>query len=69
MADRTFPSYWVEKDAAGQWRWTYHAVNGKAIAVSSEAYIRKADCLHGIALVSTSGHQQVWYPLHLVNAV
>ncbi|RUX95820.1 MULTISPECIES: DUF1508 domain-containing protein [unclassified Mesorhizobium] len=68
MTQRTFPSYWVYKDVAGQWRWTYHAVNGKAIAVSSEAYIRKADCLHGISLVSTSGEQKVWFPIDLVDA-
>lgn len=68
MADRTFPSFWVYKDHAGQWRWTYHAVNGKAIAVSSEAYVHKSDCLHGVQLVSTSGAQAVWFPIDLVNA-
>jgi hypothetical protein len=41
----------VFTDTQGQYRWRFVAKNGKTIAVSSEAYIRKADCEHGITLV------------------
>ncbi|WP_409014679.1 YegP family protein [Aminobacter aminovorans] len=56
------------KDVKGEWRWTYHAVNGEAIAVSSESYVRRADCRRGIDLVSSSAGHTVWFPKHLMNA-
>ena len=42
-------------DSQGEYRWRFVATNGKTIAMSSESYIRKADCEHGIALVKTEG--------------
>lgn len=41
----------VFTDGAGQYRWRFVATNGETIAVSSESYVRKADCEHGIALL------------------
>ena len=41
----------IIKDVGGQFRWRFTATNGKVIAVSSESYVNKADCEHGIALV------------------
>ena len=51
--------YWVYKDTAGYWRWTYYAANNKKIADGSEGYVNKADCLHGIALVKGSANSPV----------
>lgn len=68
MAERTYPSYWLYKDNRGEWRWSYEAVNGKTIAVSSEGYKRRADCEHGIAIVKASTNSPVWWPAHLTNA-
>lgn len=36
------------------WRWRLRANNGQIIADSAEAYVSKADCLHGISLVQGS---------------
>ena len=37
MSTVSYPCYWLYKDTAGYWRWTYYASNGKAISVSSES--------------------------------
>lgn len=39
------------KDTRSEWRWTFYADNGEALAVSSESYVRETDCDHGISLV------------------
>ena len=45
-------AYFVKyKDRAGEWRWTFYASNGEAIAVASEGYTREAGCDHGIQIV------------------
>ena len=54
MAARTFPSYYIYRDNRGEYRWTYEANNGKTIAVSSEGYVAKADCINGINLMKSS---------------
>lgn len=46
--------YLVYKDNAGEFRWKLQADNGKTIAVSSEGYKRKADCLYSIQLIKNS---------------
>ena len=51
--------YAVYRDSGNQWRWRYVAKNGKIIAVSSESYIAKADCLHSINLIKGSGSDPV----------
>lgn len=60
MPLRTYPSYFIYRDTRGEFRWTYEASNGMTIAVSSEGYARKADCLRGIALMKNSGHSPVF---------
>jgi uncharacterized protein YegP (UPF0339 family) len=57
----TYPCYWMRKDNAGQWRWTYHAVNGEAIAVSSESYINRADCERSIEIMKNSTMTPVFF--------
>ena len=39
------------KDAYNQWRWRFKANNGKIIAISSEAYHNKQDCIDMIYLM------------------
>lgn len=68
MADRTYPSYWMYKDNRGEWRWTYEASNGKTIAVSSESYVRRADCERSIEIMKSSSNSLVWFPSNLTNA-
>jgi len=41
----------IYKDKAGEYRWNLRADNYEIIADSSEGYINKSDCEHGIALV------------------
>jgi uncharacterized protein YegP (UPF0339 family) len=41
------------KDNSRQYRWTFYADNGKAIAVSSESYHNKQDCVNAINIVKT----------------
>ena len=45
----------------GEWRWRFKAgLNDREIiAVSSEGYVNKADCLHGIELVKGSADAPV----------
>ena len=68
MSNRTYPSYWMYKDVRGEWRWTYEAVNGLTIAVSSEGYKHRADCERSIEIMKASTHSQTWLPSELVNA-
>lgn len=42
------------RDAAGEWRWTLVADNGRKIADSGEGYVNKSDCVHGIDLVKAA---------------
>jgi len=39
------------RDISSQWRWTYYASNGEPLSISSEAYVREADCDHAIDLM------------------
>jgi uncharacterized protein len=41
----------VSKDHRGEWRWSFAASNHEPIAVSSESYINKSDCIHSMKLV------------------
>jgi len=61
MADVTYPCYWQKKDNQGQWYWIYYARNGKAIARSSESYVRRDDCFASIQLVKNSKDDKVFY--------
>jgi uncharacterized protein len=61
MADVTYPCYWEKKDSRGEWRWTYYAKNGEAIAVSSEGYKNRSDCEHGISLMKGSSGAPIFY--------
>lgn len=47
--------YYVYLDQASQWRWTLYAANHRKIANSGEGYINRADCIHAINLVASSG--------------
>lgn len=52
--------YTIYKDASKLWRWTFTAANGKIIAVSSESYVNKTDCLASIQLVKSSTNAPVY---------
>ena len=68
MADRKYPSYWLYKDSADEWRWTYHARNGLAIAVSSESYKKKSDAKRGIEIMQGSASSPIYVPNNLVGS-
>ncbi|MBW7894883.1 MAG: DUF1508 domain-containing protein [Opitutaceae bacterium] len=53
MSDST-PRFRIKKDAKGQYYWIFYASNHEEIARSSESYLRKADCLHSIAIIKRS---------------
>lgn len=61
MVDVTYPCYWQRKDNAGFWYWIYYAVNGKAIARSSESYVRREDCTHSVNLMKGSAQHPLFY--------
>jgi uncharacterized protein YegP (UPF0339 family) len=61
MADVTYPCYRETKDHKGQWYWVYYAKNGKAIARSSESYVKHSDCEHSIELVKGSKADHVFH--------
>lgn len=52
-------TFWVSKDASGEWRWQLRAANNKIIADSGEGYRHKDDCLHAIELVKDASGAQV----------
>ncbi len=60
MAKRSFPSYRLYKDKAGEWRWSYEAKNGQQISKSSEGYVKKSDCLHSIDIMKKTTDHLVW---------
>lgn len=43
--------FFVNKDVADQWYWTFLADNHKIIARSSESYINKTDCVNSIRII------------------
>ncbi len=54
MATNNSGYYVLYRDNLNQWRWTFHAANNRVIAVASEGYINKADCVHSINLIAGS---------------
>lgn len=54
-------AYYIYKDNADEWRWRLNASNGRIIAVSSESYHNKQDCLHAIGLVMDTTRQTPVY--------
>ena len=58
MAGGTY--YQIYTDAAGEWRWRFRAANHETIAVSSEGYKYKNDCLHSISLVKASSDSPIY---------
>ncbi|WP_164162792.1 MULTISPECIES: YegP family protein [Stenotrophomonas] len=46
---------------AGDWRWRLVADNGEIVATSGEGYHNKADCLHGIELVTSTSSATIVY--------
>lgn len=54
----TFQLY---QDKGGKFRWRLRARNSKIIADGGEGYVHKADCEHGIALVTQwDGKEEVY---------
>ena len=53
--------YYRDDSEKREWRWRFKAGlnNREIIAVSSEGYVNKADCLHGIELVKGSADASV----------
>ncbi|HEU4594627.1 MAG TPA: DUF1508 domain-containing protein [Pyrinomonadaceae bacterium] len=47
-------TYYIYKDASGEWRWRLLASNNRNIANSGEGYVNKQDCLAAIELVKDS---------------
>ena len=52
--------YQIYRDAQNYWRWRLRAANNETIAVSSESYHNKSDCLHSINLVKRSSAAPVY---------
>ncbi|MFN2475897.1 MAG: YegP family protein [Chthoniobacterales bacterium] len=46
--------YVLYRDNQQQWRWTFRAANHRVIAVSSEAYVNKSDCVSAMNLIANS---------------
>jgi uncharacterized protein YegP (UPF0339 family) len=62
MAKRPFPSYWMFRDKDGNWRWNFAAGNGKVVAASSVAYLRREGCIRSIQIMKGSAQIPVWGP-------
>ena len=53
-------TFFIYKDSAYEWRWRLRARNNEIIAVSSEGYVNKSDCMHAINLVKQSSNAPVY---------
>lgn len=51
--------FYIYKDKAEQWRWSFNAENGEIIGVSSEAYHNLVDCEYSVSLIKTQGPNSV----------
>ena len=51
--------YEIYRDVRKKWRWRLRSANHKIIAVSSESYVNKSDCLHSIDLAKSSSNAPV----------
>jgi hypothetical protein len=49
--------YVVYQDSKQEWRWTFYASNGEALAVSSEGYVAESDCRRAIQIIQNFGGQ------------
>ena len=46
--------YVLYRDHKAEWRWTFHAANHRTVAVASEGYVNKSDCVTAINLIASS---------------
>ena len=46
--------YEIYRDRRGEWRWRLKAANGRILAVSSEGYDGKHNCVHCLLQVKDS---------------
>lgn len=53
-------AYYIYRDTQNQWRWRLRAANNETIAISSESYWNKADCLACVNLVKGSSGASVY---------
>jgi uncharacterized protein YegP (UPF0339 family) len=51
----------MKQDRSGGWYWIYYASNAEEIARSSESYVRRSDCRHGIDLMKNSANDRIYY--------
>ncbi|MDT9598302.1 YegP family protein [Sphingosinicella rhizophila] len=51
---RPLPSFLIFKDKQGHWRWNFAAGNGKVVAASAVAYLRRQGCLRAIQVMKGS---------------
>lgn len=61
MATVTYPCYWQKKDSRGEWYWIYYSSNAKAIARSSESYVRRDDCTRSVEIMKNSKDSPLFY--------
>ncbi len=52
--------YQIYKDNQNLWRWRFLAANHETIAVSSESYHNRDDCVHSIHIVQSSAHAPIY---------
>ena len=53
-------TYILYQDAVGEWRWRLTAANGRILAVSSEGYKRRHDCVRCIRAVQKSENAEMF---------
>lgn len=55
MAKRNLKAnIYQDRSEKKEWRWQIVAGNGKVLAMSSEGYHNRSDCIHGLNLVLTA---------------
>ena len=52
--------YQIYIDQSREWRWRYVSSNGRTIAVSSESYVNKSDCIRSVDIMKASWNSPVY---------
>jgi uncharacterized protein YegP (UPF0339 family) len=60
LAGLSYPCYFAYRHNASRWRWTYYASTMKIIAIGTESYANKDDCLNAIRIMKGSSGSTIY---------
>jgi uncharacterized protein len=61
MGRRTFPSFLIYFDDAGEWRWRFDASANDPILQSDRGFATIGECKQSIARLESHSDKEIWY--------